>query len=56
MPCNVIVYEADEGVVVSAVNPEVAVEVFNNPALSEPAREVAEKLESAISELGGKRG
>jgi uncharacterized protein (DUF302 family) len=55
MPCNVVVYETDEGVVVSAMNPEAAMEVLNNPALSEPACEVAEKLEAVINSLGGKR-
>jgi len=55
MPCNVVVYETDEGVVVSAMNPKAAMEVLNNPVLSEPAREVAEKLEAVINSLGGKR-
>lgn len=56
LPCNVIVYESDEGdVVVSAVDPEQLVGVADNPALDSIASEVYERFERVLSavETGG---
>lgn len=50
LPCNVIVYESDEGdVVVSAVDPEQLVGVADNPALDSIASEVHERFERVLS-------
>ncbi len=50
LPCNVIVYETDDGdVVVSAVDPERLVGVADNDALDEIASEVRERFERVLS-------
>ncbi|HHL39395.1 MAG TPA: DUF302 domain-containing protein [Deltaproteobacteria bacterium] len=52
MPCNVIVYENDEGgSTVGALDPAVAFSVIDNPALAQLAKEVRDKLESVINSL-----
>ncbi len=52
LPCNVIVYEADDGsVVVSAVDPLVMMGMIDNPGLAEVAKEVRAKLEVVIASL-----
>ncbi len=49
LPCNVIVYINGAGeTVVSALDPIVAMQVADNPALAEVAEAVREKLVSAI--------
>ncbi len=49
LPCNVIVYINGAGeTVVSALDPVVAMQVADNPALAEVAEAVREKLVSAI--------
>jgi uncharacterized protein (DUF302 family) len=52
LPCNVIVYEDDDGtVVVSALNPMVALGVVDNPQLEGVAAEVTEKLQRVVQSL-----
>jgi uncharacterized protein (DUF302 family) len=52
LPCNVIVYEQDDGqTVVSALNPMVALGVVDNPALADVAAEVTQKLKGVIDGL-----
>lgn len=52
LPCNVILYESDDGaVVVSAVDPEELLEVADNPELDEIAAEVKERLERMIEDV-----
>lgn len=52
LPCNVIVYEADEGgSVVSAMNALAAMEFTGNPALKPVAEQATEKLKRALSRL-----
>jgi uncharacterized protein (DUF302 family) len=52
LPCNVIVYETDEGsIVVSAVDPLVAMGMIDNPGLGDVAKEVRAKLEIVIASL-----
>lgn len=52
LPCNVIVYENDEGKsVVSAIDPLMMVSIVGNPALEEIAREVSAKLCNAIENV-----
>ncbi len=49
LPCNVIVYINGVGeTIVSALDPVVAMQVVDNPALAEVAEAVREKLVSAI--------
>ena len=49
LPCNVIVYETqDGGAVVSAMNPAAAMGIVDNPALAEVAEQVTGKLQQAI--------
>lgn len=52
LPCNVIVYENDEGKsVVSTIDPIKMVSVVDNPALEEIAEQVAVKLRKAIESV-----
>ena len=52
LPCNVVVQETAEGkVAVGVINPLVAMQGVNNPALEPVAREVTEKLRGVIENL-----
>jgi uncharacterized protein (DUF302 family) len=52
LPCNVIVYEDDQGnTVVSALNPMVALGVVDNPSLLGVAEQVTERLRRVIAGL-----
>lgn len=51
LPCNVIVYETEDGVRVAAIRPEAAMSMIENDALKKVAREAQEKLETAIAQL-----
>jgi uncharacterized protein (DUF302 family) len=51
LPCNVIVYEKEGKVYVSAMNPELMTSVTENPELSEMAKEVKGILEIALSRV-----
>jgi uncharacterized protein (DUF302 family) len=52
LPCNVIVYETEDGAsVVSALNPMAALGVVDNPALQEVAQQVTEKVQRAVESL-----
>jgi uncharacterized protein (DUF302 family) len=54
LPCNVIVYEKEEGgVAVAAMNPAEAMSVVKNDAIAPIAGEVTDKLKKAISALEG---
>ena len=44
LPCNVIVYEENEGIVVAAVDPEAAMSIIGNQALAQIAQEARERL------------
>ncbi len=48
LPCNVIVYEDQGHVHVSAILPSVGMQMVENPALAEIASEVEEKIKSAV--------
>src|SRR6056297_3535435 len=49
LPCNVIVYETDDGdIVVSAVDPEQLVGIADNDALDSIATEVTERFERVL--------
>ena len=52
LPCNVLVYETDEGgVVVSAMNPESALNMVDNPQMGEIAKEVSKRIRAALERL-----
>lgn len=51
LPCNLIVYEDGDGVVVSAINPLVAMEGVGNPALGDVAAEATAKLQAAVESI-----
>lgn len=51
LPCNVIVYDADDGVVVAAVDPRRLVALADNDALDPIATEIDERLQRALDGL-----
>ncbi|MEF8857816.1 MAG: DUF302 domain-containing protein [Halolamina sp.] len=51
LPCNVVVYETDDGVRVSAVDPHELLSVVDNPALDEVADEVRERFDRVLDGL-----
>lgn len=52
LPCNVIVYESDQGTtVVSAIDPTQTMAAVGNPKLIELAGQVRDKLARALSQL-----
>lgn len=56
LPCNVIVYEADDSTsIVAAVDPLAAMQMIHNPALIGIAQQVRAKLGRVIEVLGSRR-
>lgn len=55
LPCNVVVYAADEPgrSVVAAMDPEAALELTGNPEVREVAREVRARLERVLRGVAG---
>jgi uncharacterized protein (DUF302 family) len=52
LPCNVIVYETDDGgSVVAAMNPMAALGIVDNPDLQEVAEKVTDKIRRAVESL-----
>ena len=51
LPCNVIVYEAGDGSVVSAIDPAEAMAIVDNPELEPIAEQVKVKLKRVIDSL-----
>lgn len=51
LPCNVIVYEEENQVYVSAVNPETLLDVTGNEELADVAAEIKDSLETAVDEV-----
>ncbi|MFH1590689.1 MAG: DUF302 domain-containing protein [archaeon] len=51
LPCNVIVYESDGTVNVSAIDPVQTMSTVNNRTLTEIAEEVREKLKRVIGKV-----
>jgi uncharacterized protein (DUF302 family) len=57
LPCNVIVYEKDDGdVVVSAVDPKQLVGIAENPGLDEIAVDVHERFERVVATISDEFG
>ncbi len=53
LPCNIVVYEADGGTIVSAMDPAAALALSQNPALQPIAQEAKARLERVMERLGG---
>jgi uncharacterized protein (DUF302 family) len=52
LPCNVLVYEADDGgIIVSAMNPVSALGMVDNPQMDEIAGEVSKRIRAALESL-----
>ncbi|SIR98095.1 Uncharacterized conserved protein, DUF302 family [Haladaptatus litoreus] len=51
LPCNVIVYEDDDEVVVSAVDPDALLGVVENPALDGITEDVRERFDRVLDEV-----
>jgi len=52
LPCNVLVYERDDGkVVVTAMDPEAALKLVGNPSVEEIAKEVRKRIEKALERV-----
>jgi uncharacterized protein (DUF302 family) len=52
LPCNVLVYEKDDGTVaVSAMNPEAALKLVGNPNIEDIAKQVRMRIEKALEAL-----
>ncbi len=51
LPCNVIVYEAEDGIRVSAIDAELMLGFVGNPELSDIAAQVREKLSAVIENV-----
>ena len=53
LPCNVIVYEQDQGCVVSVLDPDVMSKLVDNPAIISVAGQARTKLARVIAGLSG---
>lgn len=51
LPCNVVVYEDDSEVAVSAILPTIAMSIVDNDNLIEIAKEVEKKLKKAVDSI-----
>lgn len=52
LPCNVVVYEDDNGkVIITAMNPEAALNLVNKPELTKIAKEVRTRIENALKNI-----
>ena len=51
LPCNVIVYQKDDSVFVSAVMPTIAMGMIDNESLKDIALNIENKLKKAIDSL-----
>jgi len=53
LPCNVIVYEEDQGCVVSVMDPDLMSKMVDNPAIISVAGQARTKLARVIAGLSG---
>ncbi len=51
LPCNVVVRSTDGGTVVEMIDPQIMVDLAENPEMRQVAGEVAEKLSAALESL-----
>ena len=52
LPCNVVLYEEDGDVVVSAMDPEAVLSLVSKPEVEAIAGEVSRRLERVLREVG----
>lgn len=52
LPCNVLLYEEDGEIIVSAMDPEAVLALVSRPEVGEIAREVRQRLERVLSRVG----
>jgi len=53
LPCNVVVYEAEGGCVVSAMDPTAAMQMVSHPELEAVTKEARAKLERVLQQVEG---
>lgn len=53
LPCNVVVYETEDGCVVSAMDPAAAMGIMPHPELEAVAKEVRARLERVLQQVAG---
>jgi uncharacterized protein (DUF302 family) len=53
LPCNVVVYEADGGSVIEAMDPEPVLGLVRKPELEPLAHEVKQRLQAALKRVAG---
>jgi uncharacterized protein (DUF302 family) len=53
LPCNVVVYAADGGSVIEAMDPEPVLGLVGRPELEPLAREVRQRLQAALTAVAG---
>jgi len=52
LPCNILVYEKEDGrVVVTAMDPEAALKLVGNPNVEEIAKEVKKRIQKALENV-----
>ncbi len=51
LPCNVVVYETDDGVTVTALAPEALVDVADDADIGDEMHDASERLDRALSAL-----
>ncbi|WP_458207766.1 DUF302 domain-containing protein [Haladaptatus sp. NG-SE-30] len=51
LPCNVVVYQSDDGVVVSMVDPEAMLSIVDNPEMDDIAAEVRARFDRVLDTL-----
>ncbi len=49
LPCNVVVRSADDATIVEMINPQMMVDLTGNPDVAELAREVSDRLSTALA-------
>ncbi|WP_266080383.1 DUF302 domain-containing protein [Haladaptatus caseinilyticus] len=54
LPCNVVIYETDDSVVVSAVDPEAMLSVVDNPEMEDIASDVRTRFDRVLETLADK--
>lgn len=53
LPCNVVVYEEEDGCVVSAMDPQAAMQMVSHPELEAVATEARAKLVRVLQQIAG---
>lgn len=51
LPCNIILQQRENGVEITSIDPTVAMNLVNNPEITDIANEIKEKLKNVIDSL-----